>query len=104
MTANEISQRADDSTSEASPAMRALQSAPQSITAERDETNGPVATKDAVLSEILQATASSFTAARAVMETAARTAFAFFADASEADRAALMGELSDTALAHDAIL
>lgn len=56
------------------------------------------------LSGILQATAASLAAARAVMETAAQTAFTFFAEANDTDRSLLMGELSETALVHDAIL
>lgn len=39
--------------------------------------DGAVIARDDALSEILQATVSSFTAARVVMETAARTAFTF---------------------------
>ncbi|HIY66598.1 MAG TPA: hypothetical protein H9830_10015, partial [Candidatus Agrococcus pullicola] len=44
-------------------------------------------TREETLAGILQASALSLAAARAVMETASRTAFTFFADADAAERA-----------------
>lgn len=91
---------ASDGARDSRPAPRGARShgiAPASI-ASRDTSMAET------LSDLLQATAVSFAAAREVMHTAARTAFTFFADASEADRAALMNELSESALVHNAIL
>ncbi|HIY67087.1 MAG TPA: hypothetical protein H9830_12530, partial [Candidatus Agrococcus pullicola] len=84
MTAMDEPVEAQESSGVARPAGRAASGSPApvpvpaiDVTASREET----------LAGILQASALSLAAARAVMETASRTAFTFFADADAAERA-----------------